>query len=231
MNIISYALVSQIVYQKYDEVQLLLAIIDIIDLKNVNLSGIDLEKTDNLFEPARRSSRKWKEDIASGARSFNAAIYLEPISFASPENVRLQDIFSHREDGNGLGKGFRPLLNSRVHKANQQGSRQGNSYVKPINPSRPDGQPLTCHGLDPFCHLIAACPHSYEIAQRSQRIHSSVHAERVTLFTGYNKVQWKFFMMKQQIDLCLIQLLHQPCVARDGFSVMFVLFQKMNSQV
>lgn len=132
--------------------------------------------------------------------------------------LRLQGIFSHRQDGRQGGGDSRTLLNSRVCKANHSGSHQGDSCVKLINLTGPDGLPLTCHGCGSYHYLIAACPYSYENAQRGRQGQSSIPQGKLSYLLATTKLQWKFLVKKQPTVLCLILPVHQQCVVKDGFS-------------
>eukprot|EP00795_Rhopilema_esculentum_P002321 gene2321-biopygen11363 len=62
----------------------------------------------------------------------------------------------------------------------------GGASVRPINQKGPDGSLLTCHACGSYRHLVASCPYSYENAKMAQQVLSDP-AEKVVLFTGYNK--------------------------------------------
>ena len=62
----------------------------------------------------------------------------------------------------------------------------GGASVRPINQKGPDGSFLTCHACGSYRHLVASWPYSYENAKMAQQVFSDP-AEKVVLFTGYNK--------------------------------------------
>ena len=131
----------------------------------------------------------------------------------------------------GRGRASRTFFNPRVRKAHSTSSNQDDSYVKPINPTGPDGKPLTCHGCGSSCHFIAACIYYFDNAQRARQGQPSVPAEKAVLFSHHKKVPCKFLVKKLLILQWLTQPVHQQCVVRDDITVISVFSQKKSSQL
>lgn len=158
--------------------------------KMLILSGINFEKKENLFDQAKKSLKKFKGDLASSDDivGATAALKLEPTFFTSQEEALVADNLQYQRGRSWpRGRGFRGASYYRGRKTDRGGSARGNEYVKPVNPKGPDGNPLSCHGCGSYRHLVGACPHSYENARKTQQAHISESAEKVVLFTGYNK--------------------------------------------
>ncbi len=156
--------------------------------KMLILSGINFENKDTLFEQAKKSLKKFKVDLASGNDSGSGAINFEPTFVATPENVlAMGQSQAFRGRPWTGGRGSRVISNGKSRKMDRNSINKGGDYVKPINPKAADGTYLTCHACGSYRHLVASCPHSYENAKRTQHVNISDPAEKVVLFTGYNK--------------------------------------------
>ncbi|CAC5357018.1 unnamed protein product [Mytilus coruscus] len=70
--------------------------------------------------------------------------------------------------GGGRGQGF-------------QSSKRG---AKNLNPTGPDGKPLTCTSCGSYRHLVAKCPDSCE---NWSKVNITEEEEHAVLFTGYHK--------------------------------------------
>ena len=151
------------------------------------LSGINFDKKDNLFEQAKKSLKKFKGDLASGDDSGSAAIKLEPAFVAAPENVLAMGNFqTFRGRPWSRGRGSRMFPSDKSRKMARIPVSTSGASVRPINQKGPDGSLLTCHACGSYRHLVASCPYSYENAKMAQQVLSDP-AEKVVLFTGYNK--------------------------------------------
>jgi transposase InsO family protein len=100
------------------------------------------------------------------------------------------------------GSGYRGSYGSyggSYGRGQQQQSTSGRGYTRasrPINPSGPDGQPLTCRSCGSYRHLLRECPDSWENRESKVNVTQDSNItqdddtteEHVVLFTGFNKV-------------------------------------------
>ena len=159
--------------------------------KKLILSGMNFEKKDDLFDPAKKSLKKFKGELASNNDivGATAALKLEPTFVTSQEEGLITDNFQYQRFFLSFlylylyffliprGRGIRGAANYRGRKTNRGGSARGNEYVKPVNPKGPDGNPLSCHGCGSYRHLVGACPHSHENARKVDEVCNTVLSE------------------------------------------------------
>ena len=88
-------------------------------------------------------------------------------------------------NGRGSWRGFRSAA-SNYRSGNQGYQTHSNANkTRPINPTGPDGNALTCLACGSYRHMMDKCPHSWENMGEVNIVDS--FQENVVLFTGYNK--------------------------------------------
>ena len=122
--------------------------------------------------------KKFKGDITEGSISTAASVKLEPAFLAENEEALLAAGYYKQ------GQGKRSVRTGRGGYSRGGGQRgQGQEARRKMNPTGPDGKPLTCRVCGSYRHLMKDCPDSWENIKKV----NIVEDENVVLFTGYNK--------------------------------------------
>ena len=168
--------------------------------KMLVLTGIDYSRPEEMYEQAKRSLKKFKGEDAgcgeySGSASNGPAIKVEKDSAFLAENEVYTTRFNYQRRPFGRGHGGRYTngrsqgrgFNHDYHRGAYQGHNSFNQpkRERPVNPTGPDGRPLTCRSCGSFRHLMAKCPDSWENMGSTNIVDS--FNENIVLFTGYNK--------------------------------------------
>ena len=142
------------------------------------LTGMNYANRETLYEEAKQSLKKFKGDITEGSISTAASVKLEPAFLAENEEALLAAGYYKQ------GQGKRSVRTGRGGYSRGGGQRgQGQEARRKMNPTGPDGKPLTCRVCGSYRHLMKDCPESWENIKKV----NIVEDENVVLFTGYNK--------------------------------------------
>ena len=146
--------------------------------KMLVLTGMNYANRETLYEEAKQSLKKFKGDITEGSISTAASVKLEPAFLAENEEALLAAGYYKQ------GQGKRSVRTGRGGYSRGGGQRgQGQEARRKMNPTGPDGKPLTCRVCGSYRHLMKDCPDSWENIKKV----NIVEDENVVLFTGYNK--------------------------------------------
>ena len=146
--------------------------------KMLVLTGMNYANRETLYEEAKQSLKKFKGDITEGSISTAASVKLEPAFLAENEEALLAAGYYKQ------GQGKRSVRTGRGGYSRGGGQRgQGQEARRKMNPTGPDGKPLTCRVCGSYRHLMKDCPDSWENIKKV----NIVEDENVELFTGYNK--------------------------------------------
>ena len=146
--------------------------------KMLVLTGMNYANRETLYEEAKQSLKKFKGDITEGSISTAASVKLEPAFLAENEEALLAAGYYKQ------GQGKRSVRTVRGGYSRGGGQRgQGQEARRKMNPTGPDGKPLTCRVCGSYRHLMKDCPDSWENIKKV----NIVEDENVVLFTGYNK--------------------------------------------
>ena len=146
--------------------------------KMLVLTGMNYANRETLYEEAKQSLKKFKGDITEGSKSTAASVKLEPAFLAENEEALLAAGYYKQ------GQGKRSVRTGRGGYSRGGGQRgQGQEARRKMNPTGPDGKPLTCRVCGSYRHLMKDCPDSWENIKKV----NIVEDENVVLFTGYNK--------------------------------------------
>ena len=146
--------------------------------KMLVLTGMNYANRETLYEEAKQSLKKFKGDITEGSISTAASVKLEPAFLAENEEALLAAGYDKQ------GQGKRSVRTGRGGYSRGGGQRgQGQEARRKMNPTGPDGKPLTCRVCGSYRHLMKDCPDSWENIKKV----NIVEDENVVLFTGYNK--------------------------------------------
>ena len=146
--------------------------------KMLVLTGMNYANRETLYEEAKQSLKKFKGDITEGSISTAASVKLEPAFLAENEEALLAAGYYKQ------GQGKRSVRTGRGGYSRCGGQRgQGQEARRKMNPTGPDGKPLTCRVCGSYRHLMKDCPDSWENIKKV----NIVEDENVVLFTGYNK--------------------------------------------
>ena len=143
--------------------------------KMLVLTGMNYANRETLYEEAKQSLKKFKGDITEGSISTAASVKLEPAFLAENEEALLAAGYYKQGQGKRSGRG------GYSRGGGQRG--QGQEARRKMNPTGPDGKPLTCRVCGSYRHLMKDCPDSWENIKKV----NIVEDENVVLFTGYNK--------------------------------------------
>ena len=178
--------------------------------KMLVMTGIDYSKPDQMYEQAKKSLKKFKgEEVTCGEHSGiessgpaikvekdnvyvtgNEEVYATRFNTPSRKPYNRGRNFSYSSRGSWRGQNNAASAGSYQNKSGYYGYQVFNQpkQERPINPTGPDGRPITCKSCGSYRHLMAKCPDSWENrgSTGSANIVDSFN-ENVVLFTGYNK--------------------------------------------
>ncbi|CAC5360727.1 unnamed protein product [Mytilus coruscus] len=147
--------------------------------KMLVLTGMNYENKLTLYEEAKCSLKKFKGE-GGQVKDIGQSIKIESTFLAKNEEalwaagyVKRGSSYNYKRGGRysrggGRGQGF-------------QSSQRG---AKNLNPTGPDGKPLTCRSCGSYRHLVAKCPDSFE---NLSKVNITEEEEHAVLFTGYQK--------------------------------------------
>ena len=125
--------------------------------KMLVLTGMNYANRETLYEEAKQSLKKFKGDITEGSISTAASVKLEPAFLAENEEALLAAGYYKQ------GQGKRSVRTGRGGYSRGGGQRgQGQEARRKMNPTGPDGKPLTCRVCGSYRHLMKDCPDSWE---------------------------------------------------------------------
>ncbi|CAC5412668.1 unnamed protein product [Mytilus coruscus] len=147
--------------------------------KMLVLTGMNYENKLTLYEEAKRSLKKFKGE-GGQVKDTGQSIKIEPTFVAENEEALWAAGYVKRDNSYSYKRGGRYSKGGR----RGQGLQSSQRGAKNLNPTGPDGKPLTCRSCGSYRHLVAKCPDSSE---NLSKVNITEEGEHAVLFTGYQK--------------------------------------------